>query len=167
VAFFYTFDLQITLKRSLIMKSPLTQLEQLVLNSNSKSFLREIGKWCFFFSILGFVSILFFVITAILMGTVYAPMIDLVTAQQGLPDLSLYVMLVYLVVAVLYIMPVLYLFKFSRKVKVALATKSDDTLAEALENLKSHFKFIGVVTIITISLYVLLFGFSLIAGSLV
>ena len=149
------------------MKSPLTQLERLVLNSNSKSFLREIGKWCFFFSILGFVSILFFVITAILMGTVYAPMIDLVTAQQGLPGVSLYVMLVYLVVAVLYIMPVLYLFKFSRKVKVALATKSDDTLAEALENLKSHFKFIGVVTIITISLYVLLFGFSLIAGSLV
>ena len=51
--------------------------------------------------------------------------------------------------------------------KSALATKNDDVLADAFENLKSHFKFIGVLTIIVISLYVLLFVFSIVAGSLV
>lgn len=148
------------------MQSPLTQLEQLVLNTKSKAFLREVGKWCFFFSILGFISIALFIVGAILMGTIYAPLLDMATQQQGLSGMSTYIMFVYLFVAFLYIMPVVYLFKFSRKIKIALATKSDDTLAEALENLKSHFKFIGVVTIITISLYVLLFGFSIVAGSL-
>lgn len=149
------------------MHSPLTQLEQLVLNSKSKSFFKEIGKWCFFFSILGFISIFLIVVGAILMGTVYAPLLDMATQQQGVSGVGTYVMWVYIFIAILYIMPVLYLFKFSRKIKVALATKSDDTLAEALENLKSHFKFIGVMTIIFISLYILLFVFSIFAGSLI
>lgn len=149
------------------MQSPLTQLEQLVLNTKSKSFLREIGKWCFFFSILGFVSILLFLVSAILMGTIYAPLLDMASQQQGGPNISVFLMIFYIVIALLYLIPVLYLFKFSTKVKVALATKNDDILADALENLKSHFKFIGVITIITISLYILLFGFSIVAGSLV
>ena len=151
------------------MKSPLTQLEQIVLTSKSKNFLKEIANWCMFFSILGFLSIFFFIVIAILMGTVYAPMLDMMTMQQfqGVTGSGLYIMILYLVIALLYVMPVLYLFKFSRKMKEALATKSDETLAEAFGNLKSHFKFIGVMTIIVISLYILLFVFSLAAGSLV
>ncbi|MHB0755315.1 DUF5362 family protein [Polaribacter sp. M15] len=149
------------------MKSPLTQLEQLVLTSKSKGFLREIGRWCFFFSILGFISILLFVVVAILMGTVYAPMLDMATQAQGISNMGTYLMIVYFLAAILYIFPVLYLFKFSRKMKEALATKNDDTLAEAFKNLKSHFKFIGVTTIIVISLYVLVFVFSIFAGSLI
>lgn len=149
------------------MNSPLTQLEQLVLTSKSKNFLKEIANWSFFFSILGFLSILFFIVVAILVGTVYAPMLDMITQQQGVTGSGLYVMILYLVIALLYFMPVLYLFKFSRKMKEALATKSDETLAEAFGNLKSHFKFIGVMTIIVISLYILLFVFSIMAGSLV
>ncbi|WP_439132181.1 DUF5362 family protein [Polaribacter sp.] len=149
------------------MKSPLTQLEQLTVTSKSKSFLKEISSWCFFFSILGFISILLFVVVAVLMGTVYAPMLDLLTQQQGVSNMGTYLMVVYLIVAILYFFPVLYLFKFSRKMKAALATKNDDTLADAFENLKSHFKFIGVMTIIFISLYALLFVFSIFAGSLI
>lgn len=148
------------------MKSPLTQLEQLVLNSKSKSFLKEIANWSFFFSILGFLSILFFIVVAILVGTVYAPMLDMMTLQQGVSGSGTYVMILYLVIALLYFMPVLYLFKFSRKMKEALVTKSDETLAEALGNLKAHFKFIGVMTIIVISLYILIFVFSIVNGSL-
>lgn len=149
------------------MHSPITQLEQLVLNTKSKSFLREISKWAFFFAIIGFISIFLLVVIAILMGTVYAPMIDMLAQQQGLQSLGITLSITYLVVALLYFMPVLYLFKFSRKMKTALAIKNDDVLSDALENLKSHYKFIGVLTIIMISLYILLIGFSIVAGSLV
>ena len=148
------------------MHSPITQLEQLVLNSKSKSFLREISKWTFFFSILGFISIAFLILAAILMGTVYAPMLDMVAQQQGVSSLGVTLMVTYLIMALLYLMPVVYLFKFSRKMKTALANKNNDILSEAFENLKSHYKFIGVLTIIMISLYVLLIGFSIVAGSL-
>lgn len=149
------------------MQSPITQLEQLVVTSKSKSFLREIARWTFFFSILGFISIAFIVIGAILVATVYAPMLNMVSQQQGLPAIGLPIAITYVVSALLYFMPVWYLFQFSRKMKSALATKNDDVLADAFENLKSHFKFLGVLTIIVISLYVLLIVFSLVAGSLV
>ena len=149
------------------MGNPITQLEQITLNSNSKSFLREISRWAFFFSILGFISIAFLLIGAVLIGTLYAPMINMLAGQQGLPAIGFSVAATYFLSALLYVIPVWYLFKFSRKMKLALATKNDDELADAFENLKSHFKFIGVLTIIVISLYVLLIGFSLIAGSLV
>ncbi|AOW16233.1 hypothetical protein LPB03_01615 [Polaribacter vadi] len=149
------------------MQSPITQLEQLVVNSKSKSFLREIARWTFFFSILGFISIALTLIAAILIATVYAPMLNMVSQQQGLPAIGLPLAITYVVSALLYFMPVWYLFKFSRKMKSALATKNDDVLADAFENLKSHFKYIGVLTIIVISLYVLLIVFSLVAGSLV
>ena len=149
------------------MQSPITQLEQLVVNSKSKSFLREIARWTFFFSILGFISIALTLIAAILIATVYAPMLNMVSQQQGLPAIGLPLAITYVVSALLYFMPVWYLFKFSRKMKSALATKNDDVLADAFENLKSHFKYIGVLTIIVISLYVLLVVFSVVAGSLV
>jgi hypothetical protein len=149
------------------MNSPLTQLEQITLNSKSKSFLREISKWAFFFAILGFIGIVFMVIGAILVGTIYAPMLDMLAQQQGISSLGITLTITYLVMALLYFMPVLYLFKFSRKMKTALATKNDEVLANAFENLKSHYKFVGVLTIIMISLYVLLIGFSLVAGSLI
>ena len=149
-----------------MIKSPLTQLEQLVLTSKAKGFLREISKWTFFFSILGFINIALFVLAAIVMMLGVSTTLDLVGQQQGIPNLGLILGAFYIVIAILMTFPVWYLFKFSRKMKEALASKNDDTLADAFENLKSHFKFIGVLTIIVISLYVLVFVFSILAGSL-
>jgi hypothetical protein len=65
-------------------------------------------------------------------------------------------MITYLLLAFIYFFPVYYLLKFSNQLKKALSTKNDEILAKAFEMLKSHYKFIGVFTIITISLYVLL-----------
>lgn len=149
------------------MGNPITELEQLVLNAKSKSFLREIARWCFFFAILGFVSIAFLVVAAIFIGILGTPILDQLTGQQGIPSLAIPLAITYFVSAILYFFPVLYLFKFSRKMKSALETKNDEMLADAFEMLKSHFKFIGVLAIIMISLYALLIGFSLVAGSLV
>lgn len=163
---FFTFDEISFLKIFNMMKSPLTQLEQLVLTSKAKGFLREISKWTFFFSILGFINIALFVLGAIVIMLGLSPMLDLAGQQQGIPNLGLILGVFYLFTAILMIFPVVYLFKFSRKMKKALTTKSDAILADAFENLKSHFKFIGVLTIIVISLYVLVFIFSIFAGSL-
>ena len=65
--------------------------------------------------------------------------------------------ILYLVFAVIYLAPVLYLYNFSRRLKRALSAKNNNTLADALKMLKSHYKFIGVFMIIMLSLYALLF----------
>ena len=143
------------------MKNPITQLEQLTLTSAAKSFLRETAKWSFFLSIMGFIGIGFIVLVALFAGTIFNSMPQ---AQQMPFDFGITMTIAYLIMALLYFFPVLYLFKFSRKIKLALLTKNDETLADAFEMLKSHYKFVGVFTIIMLSLYVLAIVGGIIAG---
>jgi hypothetical protein len=56
---------------------------------------------------------------------------------------------------VIYIFPLYYLYQFSVKLKKAVTSKDDEVLANAFEMLKSHYKFVGVFTIIMLSIYIL------------
>ncbi len=141
--------------RTDIMKNPITQLEQLVLTNASKSFLREIARWAKFLSILGFVLIAFLLVFAFFATTIFEIAMN---KQTGVPDsLGLTMLITNLVLAIIYFFPVYYLLQFSNKMKKALVDKDDVSLAKAFEMLKSHYKFIGVFTIITLSLYFLFF----------
>jgi predicted RND superfamily exporter protein len=72
---------------------------------------------------------------------------------------------VYILLAVLYFFPCLYLLRFSNHMKVALATEDQTRLTTAFENLKSVFKFIGVLTIVILGIYVLAFLFGGLAAA--
>jgi hypothetical protein len=61
----------------------------------------------------------------------------------------------YILMIVIYIFPLYYLYQFSVKLKKAVTSKDDEVLANAFEMLKSHYKFVGVFTIIMLSIYIL------------
>lgn len=141
-----------------MIHNPITQLEQLTLTSASKSFLRETAKWAKFLAIIGFVLTGLLLVFAIFASTIF----DMIPKTQGIPnEIGLTMVIPFLILAIVYFFPMYYLLQFSNKIKRALATKNDATLASALEALKSHYKFIGVFTIITLSLYALLFVVSI------
>lgn len=141
----------------------MTELEQLTINTKSKSFLKETAKWAFFLSILGFIGIGFMVLLGVFSSVIF----NAIPQAKLVPfDLGLAMTFTYLFLAIIYFFPVYYLMKFSTKMKQALATKNDETLADAFDVLKSHYKFIGVFSIITLSLYAMLIAVSLISGSL-
>ncbi|MGJ8744143.1 DUF5362 family protein [Polaribacter sp.] len=136
------------------MENPITQLEQLTLTNASKSFLRETAKWAKFLSIIGFIGIGLLLIGSFFIGSLY----ENLPQTAGLPfNLGIFMTIFYIIIALIYFFPVYYLFQFSKKMKMALLTKNDDTLADAFEVLKSHYKFLGVFTIIIISIYLLIF----------
>lgn len=137
-----------------MINNPITELEQLTITSTSKSFLRETAKWAKFLAIIGFILIGFMLVFAIFATTIF----DMAAKMQpGIPGgLGIAMTITYVVLAIIYFFPVYYLLQFSNKMKVALSTKNDETLAKSFEMLKSHYKFIGVFTIITLSLYTLL-----------
>ena len=135
-------------------KNAITELEQLTLNGRSKSFIRETAKWAKFLSIVGFVGMGLLLIGSFFVGNIYK---DLPQAQMLPFDMSIFMTVYFIVIALIYFFPIYYLYQFSIKMKTALLTKNDDTLSDAFEVLKSHYKFIGVFTIIILSLYVLLF----------
>jgi hypothetical protein len=61
----------------------------------------------------------------------------------------------YILMIAIYIFPLYYLYQFSVKLKKAVISKDDEVLASAFEMLKSHYKFVGVFTIIMLSIYIL------------
>ena len=136
---------------------------ELNVSSTIMGFLKETSTWTYFLSILGFIGIglmlLFGVFFSVVMGLISGG-----NPYEGLGMDMSYFGLIYIVLALLYFFPVLYLFNFSRKTKLALKTNNNDDLTTAFSNLKSHYKFMGVFTIVVISIYILAFVIAMIAG---
>jgi predicted RND superfamily exporter protein len=63
----------------------------------------------------------------------------------------------YLLASLLLFFPCLYLYKFSVKMKVALNAISQENFETSLQNLKSLLKFYGILAIILLSFYALVF----------
>ena len=127
----------------------------LILTPSSKDFLLYTSKWANFLAILSFVGIGLMVLGGLIVtviGTSFSGF-QTSTAPMGLFGI------IYMLIALLYFFPTLYLYNFSQNIQKALANSNQQNLDIGFENLKSFFKFIGIFTIITISLYILLFIF--------
>ena len=135
------------------MQDVLTELEQLKITASAKGFLKEIASWCKFLSILGFIGLGLLLLGSFFIGVLYSslPLVAPVPFNLGTMMTIFYV-----VVVLIYIFPIYYLHQFSVKMKKALLSKDDEVLASAFKMLKSHYKFIGVFTIITVSIYLLI-----------
>ena len=68
---------------------------------------------------------------------------------------NIFMSFIYIVVAIIYLIPTTYLFRFAKGAKSALKNGDEIQLAKALENQKSVYKFMGIFMIITIGFYVL------------
>ncbi len=134
------------------MQNAITELEQLTLTSRAKGFLKETAKLCKFLSILGFIGLGLLFLSSFFISTIYGSM----PQATSMPfNLGTAMTIFYMLMIVIYIFPLYYLYQFSVKLKKALTSKDDEVLASAFEMLKSHYKFVGVFTIIILSIYIL------------
>lgn len=126
--------------------------EKLTITSDGNSYLTTTAKWATFLSILGFVGTGIMVLVGVFMMFI-SPMTKL-GSTFGIP-VALFGLL-YLLMAVLYFFPAYYLYNFASKTKLALYNNRQDELDEGLKNLKKMFKFLGIMTIIIVSLYLIM-----------
>lgn len=133
--------------------------EKLSLNDIAIQALRESAKWCMFLSIVGFVGIGLMLVGGVFMSVVMAAIPDdPYGGGMGMNPFGAikgFIGLIYIVMAALYFFPVYYLYKYAKGTKQALESGNGDVLSNALVNLKSHHKFLGIMTIVIISLYIL------------
>jgi len=132
----------------------------LILNSNDiKSHLLEASKWGKFLSILGFIGIGLMVLLSLVMvvGLSFASNLS---GATGFPSAAFGVL--YLFIALIYFFPVFYLYKFSTQTRQAILSNNTFSLTSGFSSLKSLFKFMGILAIVMLSLYVLviIFGVS-------
>ncbi len=128
----------------------------LKLSKADRSNLLETAKWGKFLGIVGFVMSGFIVLGGITMfggafNTVY-------------PGLGSGIGFIYILASLLYIFPSLYTYKFSTKIKFGLQKDDPEACSEGYNNLRKLFVFMGIMTIIVLSLYALMIVFMLMGG---
>lgn len=134
----------------------------LVITPQSRSFLLEVAKWARFIAIIGFIFLGLMAIGLLMFGVLMGTESSM---GQDWNMASNFVLLLYALFLGLYFFPMLYLFRFSVKMKDALNTNNVGFLNEAFHQLKAHYKFLGILLIIFLSIYVLLIIFTLIGFS--
>ena len=127
-------------------------------------FLKETSTWTYFLSIIGFIGIGVMVLFGVFFSVTMGAMPDGNPYKTLGIDIS-YFGIIYIVLGLIYFIPVLYLFNFSRKMKRALHSNKNEELTAAFSNLKSHYKYIGILSIVIISLYVVIIIIAMIAGT--
>ena len=135
--------------------------ENLVIDWRSKEFLKETAKWTKFLAILGFVGIGLMVLGSLVM--LFAP--SSLMSNEDFPfGGKIFMMLLYLAFAVLYYFPISYLYQFSENTKKAIENNDNNAIRDAFEFLKSHYKFMGILTIILLSFYAIIIFIGLIGA---
>lgn len=117
------------------------------ITKESLEYLKETAKWAKFLSILGFIGLGFL----LFMGIMFFFIGDLLSEYNpygGLPLNGIAVM--YLLMVVIGFFPVNYQFLFARKTLKAIAMNDNIAMELAFRNLKSYYKFTGILTIISL-----------------
>jgi len=132
-------------------------LFELQVDHESTIFLRETAKWAKFLAILGFVwcgifILLGFFILTIRLGTY----IDAYNTGMAVG-----ISVGYMAVAVVYFFPCIYTLNFARKMKTALQNNDQEHLITSLRNLRSTFRYLGILAIVGLALMVVLVFFNL------
>ncbi len=121
--------------------------------------LNSMRKWTMFLSVLGFI----FFGLLIIIGVATSTFLTAFRSREvnlGIPE-SLMIFL-FIIIAALYFLPVLFLFRFSRNTRDAIHNHDKLKLEKAFRNLRTYFTYIGVMAIIILSIYLLALA---IAGS--
>jgi hypothetical protein len=129
--------------------------KHLVFTEEIKDYIMETAKWSKFLSIIGFIFVGFMSIIGILMlfsfgGTLFSNAVGLNNIPGFPTGMISLVGIIYFGIALLYFFPVYDLFMFARKTKNAILYNDNQMLAEGFSKLKSHYKFIGILTLMIV-----------------
>lgn len=129
--------------------------QELTINEEIKGYLKEASNWTFFLSILGFIGIGFMVLAGIFVAALSGSIPEESNPYSQFGFSMSWIGLLYILLALLYFFPILYLFNFSRKTKSALESSRIEEFTAGFRNLKSHYKFVGILAIVMIVLYII------------
>lgn len=154
------------------LNQPAGQVEKIFLTNYAIRKLDSLRKWAMFFAVLGFVFIGLGILSMI--GFAFFDLTEAFMPEQmpnqmqtqmptGLYTLNI---IITLIVMVIYFIPVLYMYRFSVRTKKAILENSSDSFELAIQALNSHFQFVGVLTIIFLTIYIFFIGIAVIFGTM-
>ncbi len=123
--------------------------------------LRSASGWAKFLSILGFVFVGFIIFAGVLVSLI----MSFVPQENDIFPFPAFLFgIIYLVFGAIYILPVLYLFRFSAGIQKALFTKNQEQMSKAFSNLKAHYRYIGIMMLAIFALYLIIIVIMIFVG---
>lgn len=137
-----------------------SEINSLDITPESRAYLLEAAKWGRFVAIVSFVFLGLFVLMFLFMGgTLMSLGLGSEMGELGIMGgLGAFVYL--LLIFALMFFPSYYMYKFSTRIITAVKSDSTLDLTEGLKNLKSLFKFYGILLAIMIAIYAVVFLFA-------
>ena len=130
-------------------------LFDLHLDQQSVNYLNETVRWSRLLAIVGFINCGLLAVFGLFFGSMMTRMMSGMSGPDagftgfGGAFLSFFLILM----ALILFFPAYYLFSFSSKMRRALRNNDQMVLTDSLKNLKSFFKFYGILVIIFLSIY--------------
>lgn len=120
--------------------------------------LRQTKPWVRLISVMCFICAVFVALAGVVL---------LVVRPRGMPGgIGAGIGLVYIVMATLYIAPGVFLWTYATRIGMFMRHTTPYTLASALESQKSFWKFVGIVTLIVLVVYLLIIVFAMVFGAM-
>jgi len=116
----------------------------LEVTEDAKIYLKNTTPWSKFMAILQFIAVGFMLLAALIIIAAGS------TMSAYLPISISFIGWVYLALAIVIFIPARYLYRFSQKAANAVVTNNTLELEEAFKNMKSYWKFTGIMTIVVI-----------------
>ena len=146
---------------TLINNTETENTQQLLVTTQIQSYLHTASRWATFLAILGFIG----TILMTLVGLALSLMGSTLSSLSHTPDSTTfgsailpYMGIFYIIIAVFYFLPSLYLFQFADKTKKAIDNYNQELLNAGMEKLKSTFKTLGIMTIAFIVITIVGYG---------
>jgi hypothetical protein len=138
------------------------------LSNMDKDYLFTAAKWAGFLGIVGFVMSGLLAVAAFFISSLMNAFGGMAAMQGSRGAASIgsaagaFITIFYLGFAVLGILYASYMYNFGTKTKAAILSNDSELLTEGFKNLKSMFRFSGILTAIVLGFYAVLIVFSLI-----
>jgi hypothetical protein len=139
---------------------------QLILTQQAQGYLQQAGKWAIFLGIVGFIFTALIALGALTIGSILTYLAAANPLMQFPAGFGAMITVVYLLTAVLFFFYSLYLYQFGSRIKKGMYLNSPEETTLAFSKLKSFFKLWGIITIVIILFYVLIFIISIVGGIL-
>jgi len=133
-------------------------------NEEIQYYLFETAKWAKMLSIFGFIVVGLIVLLAFSIGSIFTFLGRINPEMSRMAGAGAAGTVVYLVMAVIYFFPTLYLYQFAAKAKEGITYNTENQLTEAFSKLKSFFKFWGIFTLVIVVFYILIIIMMLVGG---
>lgn len=145
-----------------------TSLFGLSINENTKVDLADAARWARFLAIFGFVMCGLIALTGFFAGSILSMFADSGEMEEleGMSSaVGVGMAFFYILIAAIYFIPCLFLFRFANKMKIALSSNDQEALNNSFQNLRSMFRFFGIVSIIMIALYAIILLIALVGAA--